>query len=247
MLMRRMMWKVHKGRGLGELTRAVLYKAKNQLPAYNPHHYLKHVTGLIHVGAHSGQERYLYAKHNLNVVWVEAQPSVFTELCDNIKSYPSQTAANYLITDCDDAEYVFHIANNRGESSSIFELHEHKNIWPEVHFERDVTLRSITLDSLLRKLGTRATNYQALVIDTQGSELLVLKGATELLSNLEFVRTEAADFESYLGGAKVDELIDYLNGHSFRLIRQDPFPQPVSGRGRQYDLLFQNTLTPRVA
>lgn len=229
---------MHSIHSVSDLTRAIVYKVKNQIPRYNPHHYLKSIRGVIHVGAHSGQERYLYAKHKLTVFWVEAQTEVFNELCSNIKSYPLQTAANYLITDRDGGEYVFHIANNWGQSSSILEMHDHKNIWPEVWSERHVTLKSITLDSLLKKLGMRIADYQALVIDTQGSELLVLKGAAELLCHLKFVKAEAADFESYLGCAKVDDLVNYLTGFGFRLIRQDKFSQAVDGRGQYYDLLF---------
>jgi 2-O-methyltransferase len=228
-----------KARGVGALAQAVLWKAKSQIPRYNAHYFLKGITGVIHVGANSGQERNLYAKHNLAVLWVEAAPTVFEELCENIKAYPTQTAANYLVTDRDDVEYVFHISNNESESSSILELHDHKKIWPNVHFERELTLKSITLDSLLGKLEMRITDFQALIMDTQGSELLVLKGATEVLRHVKFVKTEAADFESYLGCARVGDLIEYLKDYSFQLIRQDEFPQPQVDSGRYYELLFR--------
>ena len=232
-------WKQLKALGLADVTQAALLKAKSYIPRYNPHYFLREITGLIHVGAHVGQERKMYAKWDLNVLWVEAAPDIFAKLCENIGTYPSQTAANCLLTDRDDAEYVFHIANNYGESSSILELHDHKKIWPEVRFERDVKLRSITLDSLLVKLNKSITDYQALVMDTQGSELLVLKGAASSLRFLKFVKVEAWDFEAYLGCPKVTDVVDYLNEYNFQIIRQDKFPQPVSDKGQCYELLFR--------
>jgi FkbM family methyltransferase len=226
---------------LHDLPRAVLYKAKCQIPSLNPHYYLRRISGLIHVGANAGQERRLYAKYNLNVLWVEANPEAFEKLQQNIKPYPSQIAVNRLITERDDADHVFHIANNDGESSSILALHDHKKIWPGVKFDRDIRLKSITLDSLIKKLRKRVVEYQALVIDTQGAELLVLKGATGILRGLEYVRVEAPDFEAYSGCAKVDDVVEFLRKFQFRIIRKDKFPQPVDDCGQYYDLLFRRT------
>jgi len=67
----------------------------------------------------------------------------------------------------------------------------------------------------------------------------VLKGATRSLPFLKFVKVEAWDFEAYLGGPKVNDVVNYLNEYDFQLIRQDKFPQPVSDRGQCYELLFR--------
>ena len=144
-------------------------------------------------GPARGQERELYAKYKLKVLWIEPLPHVFEKLCENIKGFPGQIAVNHLITDKDDAEYLFfHIANNE-QSSSILEFARHKEIWPDVHYVAQTTLKSVTLDSLLGKIGAASSSYQAIVMDTQGSELLVLKGATRSLGQFKFIRTEAAD------------------------------------------------------
>ena len=42
--------------------------------------------------------------------------------------------------------------------------------------------------------------WDALVMDTQEPELLILKGAEPMLSQFKYIKTEAADFESYVGG-----------------------------------------------
>jgi FkbM family methyltransferase len=141
----------------------------------NPHRFLRGVDGVIHVGANSGQERELYAKYHLRVLWIEPLPNIFEKLQENIRGFPAQSALMALVTDKDDVEYVFNVASNDGASSSVLELGRHGEIWPEVHYVSSIKMKSVPLDTLLSKVNGE---YQALIMDTQGSELLVLKGAT---------------------------------------------------------------------
>src|SRR5579862_7247657 len=87
--------------------------------------YLCKVGGVIHVGANSGQERNLYAQLELDVAWVEPNPPVFERLRANLAEFPKQRAYQYLIADQDEQEYIFHVASNGGESSSILPLAKH--------------------------------------------------------------------------------------------------------------------------
>jgi FkbM family methyltransferase len=227
-------WKKVRRRGATGISKAVARRIVSAMD--NPHSHLSRVAGVIHVGASTGQERDLYAKYKLRVLWVEPLPDSFKSLCENLKDYPDQTTVNLLITDKDDAEYVFHVASN-GDSSSILEFSDHKDIWPDVHMTGQLMLKSITLDSLLERLGD-GHEYQALVMDTQGSELLVLKGATKSLRRFEFIKTEAADFESYVNCARVDELTSYLFPFGFRLKRKDKLAESPKG-GQYFDLLYR--------
>src|SRR5262249_14993258 len=151
--------------------------------------------------------------YGLDVLWIEPIPDVFTELCNNISVLPKQRALNCLVTDRDGAEYSFNV---RGTSSSIFEVGRCSEIFPEVTTQARIMLKSVTLDTLLEG----ENRYQAIVLDTEGSELLVLKGATRLLSRIRYVTTEAADFDAYLGCAQVDDIINFLNDFGFKLIQK---------------------------
>jgi FkbM family methyltransferase len=164
---------------------------------FTPDHnrFLWHVTGVIHVGANSGEERDLYAAHGLDVVWVEPIPEVFEEVASRIAAFPKQLAIQGLTPESDDQKYVFHVANNDGGTSSMLELKHRKNLWPDVRFEKTITLRSQPLPTLLSLHQVDCRNYQALVLDTQGAELLVLKAASGLLPAFSYIKTEVADFE----------------------------------------------------
>ena len=58
--------------------------------------------------------------------------------------------------------------------------------------------------------------HDSLVLDTQGSELLVLKGAVSILPQLKFIKTEAVDFEAYKDCTRLREIRQFLRPHDFR-------------------------------
>jgi 2-O-methyltransferase len=150
--------------------------------------FLRKVPGVVHVGANSGQERNTYRDFGLRVVWVEAIDEVFSELVKNISDHPKQKAFCALLTDQDDAEHQFHIASNEEASSSIYQLGCHVDIWPEVSYLSSRTLRSQRLDSLFRQEGIIPSDYPALVMDVQSAELLVLKGAGQMLRKFRYIK-----------------------------------------------------------
>jgi FkbM family methyltransferase len=150
-----------------------------------PERFLRDVRGVIHVGANTGQERQLYAAHGLRVLWIEPIPEIFAALKTNIAGLSNQRAVQYLVTDADDVQCDLNIANNNGESSSILDLKEHRAIWPEVSFSRTIRMSTTTLDSLLSREGVDVNGYDALVMDTQGSELMVLRGGERSPARLQ--------------------------------------------------------------
>lgn len=215
--------------------RSALRNARQRLR--DPDGFLKNVSGVIHVGANEGQEREKYAARNLRVLWIEPIPSVFARLTSNIAKYDHQEALQALLTDVDGQHYNFNIANNGGASSSIFELELHKEIWPEISYSESVELVSTTLSRLTIAAGVDVSRYQALVLDTQGSELLVLKGAEELLKNFQYIKTEAPDFAAYKGCCDLAEISSYLRNFGFTEVRRSKF----AGRkdiGNYYDIVY---------
>jgi FkbM family methyltransferase len=117
----------------------------------------------------------------LRVLWVEPIAEIYDELVRNIANYPKQKAACAFLTDRDGQDPEFYVANNHGASSSIFQLSQHADIWPEVGFTGSRMLRSTRLDTLLGHENISPASYQTLVIDVQSAELSVIKGAGELL------------------------------------------------------------------
>jgi FkbM family methyltransferase len=207
----------------------------------DPNRFLRTARGVVHIGANVGQERALYDRYGLDVLWVEPIPDVFAVLAANIAAFPKQRALQCLVTDRDDAPYEFNIANNGGESSSILPLEQHRDVWPKVHFTTSITLRSSTLATLLARERIDVARYDALVMDTQGSELLVLKGADALLERFRFIKTEVPDFEAYTGCAKLDDIARFLEERGYAQISRHRFATRAGG-GNYYDVVYGKQL-----
>jgi FkbM family methyltransferase len=200
--------------------------------------FLNEISGVIHIGASVGQESSLYHDLNLDVAWVEAIPEVFKKLQLNIHGLKKQVAYNYLLTDKDSEFYNFNISNNQGESSSILEMALHSKIWPDIQFTHTLKIRSSTMLSMVKNEAINLNKYQALILDTQGSELLIIKGAAELINRFKYIKIEVPDFESYLGCCQLNELTKYLSAYGFKQTRKEKFAE-MEGVGAYYDVLFE--------
>lgn len=202
------------------------------------HSFLRKAHGLIHIGANEGQERDFYAAFGLDVVWIEPIPEVFAALRANISNIPRQRAFNYLVAEDDGKSYTLHIANNSGASSSILEMARVTEMYPHIAYARAIELRGSTLPSILSTEKIDVRQFDAMVLDTQGSELRILKGAASLLPGFRFVKVEAPDFESYEGCCKIDELSAFMALNGFRERGRHPITQ-TPGIGTYFDVIYE--------
>lgn len=212
--------------------------------------FLKEVSGVIHIGANKGQERHLYKRLSLKVIWIEPLPDIFQILEKNISGFPGQTAYQRLFTDVDDKEYQLQIASNEGAASSIFDPGEVKKICPEITFDKKVSIKSTTLASFVLNEHINISSYDALVMDVQGAELLVLQGTGNILSQFKFIKLEAATFELYKGACQLQDLDAYLTENGFKQLKKYPFGSQNNETimcdvvyTRQHDLIPNNKIS----
>ena len=169
---------------------------------------------IIHVGGHTGEEVDLY-KHRVRasgVLWIEANPKLMEELASNISGCRGHMCVNALVSDRDDEEVAFHIANNT-HCSSMLEMKEHLAFYPDYRFVETIQLKTVRLDTLMKRVNFGPANV--LMMDVQGSEGLVLSGATEVLRNIRVVATEINFQEMYAGVPLAAELDKQLAAHGF--------------------------------
>lgn len=176
-------------------------------------------SGVLHVGASSGQERTIYHKCGLdNVLWIEAIPSVFNELKENIKPYPQMFCINVCVADKDGQEITFNVANNEGQSSSILELAEHKNEHPEVHYVSQLKMKTRRLDTILMSIHKSVADYDFLNFDLQGAELMALKGLGAEIHKAKAIYCEVNKAELYKGCPIIDDIDAYLADAGFKRV-----------------------------
>lgn len=190
--------------------------------------FLREVSSLVHVGASEGQEREVYK--DLDVLWVEPIPDVFERLKKNILPYPKQRAIQAVLAESR-RRVSLGVSNNNGESSSIFPLKEHLNLHPKIHYDAYLEMKAETLDGILKE-----EVFDALIMDVQGAELLVLKGGAESVPRFKFIKAEAWSVEAYRGCCLESDLINHLQGQGFELsFKQEYY------KGKGCELLFRKS------
>jgi FkbM family methyltransferase len=180
------------------------------------------VKGVIHVGAHVCEEMYYYKTflqiQDTNIFWVEGNPETY-----NIakRRYPNSKIFHGLCTDKTGDVIDFNITtnlnnNNSSDSSSIYKLGTHLKHHPFVIPNKTIVLSSITLDDLLKNEDTK--NVNMLNLDVQGCELLVCKGATKILEQIDYIYTEINNEHLYENCALVGDMDEYLSKYNFKRV-----------------------------
>ena len=180
--------------------------------------------GVIHVGAHEGQEFNYYKKMEVkNVLFIEANPVVCERLQTKVASYPNVKTVNCAISN-ENATVDLHVTSNE-QSSSILPLKKHQEIYPHIKETHKVKVESKKLDTLLQELKLNPSDYNILNIDIQGAELLALQGATNWLRYVDAINTEVNYEELYEGCVLIDELDEFLDQNGFqRVATKTPHP-----------------------
>lgn len=166
--------------------------------------------GILHIGAHYGQEAEMYDRAGARVLWIEAIPEVFDKLKLRIKNFPKQRAILACLGD-EEKQLAFHVSDNEGQSSSIFNLGA-KHRFP-TRMISEVSMKMQRLDSLLTEEDV--AQYPHWVVDVQGAELQALVGAGHLLDYAMTLDVEVSTRETYKGGTKLVELESFLETRGF--------------------------------
>lgn len=166
--------------------------------------------GVLHIGAHRGQEAELYDQAGTKVLWVEAIEEIFNDLLIKIEAFPKQSAMLALLGDREEI-VEFHISSNDGESSSVHAFAEGHG--PSIVRKTSKDLLMTRLDSLIS--ADDAASYAHWVVDVQGSELAVLIGAGKLLDTCFSLDVEVTTFDLYRGGTRFSELDQFLRAEGF--------------------------------
>ena len=172
---------------------------------------IKQAGGVLHIGAHIGQEAEFYFKCGVPVLWFEGDPDVYQILRINIKPFENQKAVCHLLGERNEDSVEFNIASNDGASSSIFTIHETKNL--PFTMKNKLILPMRRLDEIVNE--KQIENFRHWVIDVQGAELNVLKGAAGLISLCQSLQVEVKNISDYIGGTSWSDIKGFLNSKGF--------------------------------
>lgn len=180
--------------------------------------YKMNITGVIHIGAHYGEEVPEYIQNGVTKM------VLFEPLSENYRQLNHNT-----ITACLDYDIETHqlalgskqetvtmfVSDNERQSSSILRPKVHLTHHPNVSFPTTEEVEVELLDSF------RITDCNFINMDVQGYELEVLKGAKETLKTVDYVYCEVNRAEVYENNAFVEDLDDYLSQYNMKRVETD--------------------------
>jgi FkbM family methyltransferase len=174
------------------------------------------VDGILHIGAHHGEEHIIYKNNNIhNIVYFEPLKSNFEILKNNVDDSIIYNIA--LGNDVTNIE-MFVETQNAGQSSSILEPHLHLSQYPTIVFDRKEIVKMDKLDNIF---PTLKSNFNMINIDVQGYELEVFKGAEKTLEHIDYIISEINRDDVYKNCAKINELQFFLSRFGFKLVEEN--------------------------
>lgn len=168
------------------------------------------VKGVIHVGAHLGEEVPSYQRFTNNIHVFEPLKDCLDKITDSVNKY------NYALGDVEE-EKIFYLADNN-QSSSLLKPKLHIDMHPTVQFVGEKKMQIKTLDSF------NIIDSNFLNMDVQGYELNVLKGATNTLKYIDAIYTEINLAELYENNVLLAEMDSWLKERGFERVWQHITP-----------------------
>ena len=94
------------------------------------------INGVIHVGAHLGQEVEDYNNYNLKkIILFEPQQSIFNQLLLNTKGLDNVNCFNFGLGSVNEKKTIYKSMENEGKSSSVLQPELHLSVQPNIKFD----------------------------------------------------------------------------------------------------------------
>lgn len=202
----------------------------------------RHNPVLIDVGAAFGGVALYFSElyDDLKIYCVEANPQMLPRIEATLDGRKNIVIKNLALGSSTGESYLHVTANQL--SSSLNELNKdqisrlndaHQSWLEEVE---QVKVKVSTLDQEFANVP----EVLLLKLDTQGTELEILKGGLELLKRTKFVLTEMNNHQLYRDACQYYEVDEFLRSRFFRLVDLT-VSYHTDEEVQEYDALYENT------
>lgn len=175
--------------------------------------YNMNISGVIHIGAHYGEEVYNYVNLGIkDIVLFEPLEKNFEVLKNNVSELNANITGYCVALGNKNQNVNMFLSSNNLESSSVLKPKIHLDLHPEVVFSGEEMVEMKRLDDF------SFNNYNFINLDVQGYEMEVLKGAEKTLEYVDYLYCEVNRNEVYEGNAYVEEIDNYLSNYNMRRV-----------------------------
>lgn len=172
--------------------------------------------GVMHVGAHEAEELSEYQEFGFGekspIIWVEAQAALAQKL--KMRLDPAKNKIYQAVAWDKNGEKLNFNVTSKSASSSLFELGEHREVYPDIDIVEKIEVTTTRLDSVL----SNDDRFEFLVLDIQGAESKAIKGLGNLIDQVNWIYTEVSKRELYKGSTLFAELESQLNSLGFKRV-----------------------------
>lgn len=175
--------------------------------------YVMDITGIIHVGAHYGEEVEVYVNSGItNIILFEPLTANFDILEKNVSSLNANIQGYQVALGNENKIVTMHLSSNNLESSSILKPNLDSKVFGSITFDGTEEVEMKTLDDY------NFQGYNFINIDVQGYELEVLKGAEKTLEKVDYVYCEVNKGVVYEGNPMIQDIDEYLSKYNLNRV-----------------------------
>lgn len=176
-----------------------------------------HPTHVIHVGAWEGVDVPNYLELKIpRITLIEALPEKAKLLRTKYVTYENVEVLEYAASD-KSGEIVTFYPLNYGSSSLLKpNLDSLREIFADFKEMEAIKVQTMKLDDIT----SSSVDQIMLIIDVQGAELQVLKGATSALRKTLLIKVEVSTVAYYAGQSYQSQIEQFLKAHDFVKISQ---------------------------
>jgi FkbM family methyltransferase len=194
----------------------MIIKLENIIAKYN-----LDISGVIHIGAHWGEEYIDYNKCGIkSMVFVEPVKQNYKMLIDWLPESKDIKTFNCALGSEIGVKEMFIECYNKGQSCSLLEPGTHLKSYPNIKFDE----KELVMVNKLDMLPIDRDLYNMINIDVQGYELEVFKGGIGTLDYIDIIYSEVNFEDVYKGCCRVEELDVFLKEQGFaRVLTEEKY------------------------
>jgi FkbM family methyltransferase len=171
------------------------------------------IKGIVHIGAHYGEEIQEYVDNGIQKITVfEPLSKNFDVLSKRMQNINADINGYQVALGSKKGIVTMYLSSNDAQSSSILKPKQHLELHPNVSFEGTEEVEVCLLDDY--EIGD--ANF--INIDVQGYELEVFRGGKKTLEQIDYVYCEVNRGEVYEGVPMVEELDEFLGVYGFKRV-----------------------------